>query len=484
LFKNIEASKGDPAADSNQAGPYPWRDRLGRDWRRFSLYILNVYASSSGVIKLDFNRVVRLAIIVASIGFLALMAMILWQQSRVQHLKLAAGASSGESYILGKALKTVVERHYPKIRINLVETGGTVENLQMLEDGRAQLAAAQSDVAPGPNVRAVAVLYDDAFQLLVPVNSPMQKFVDLRGKRIALAQTGGQFQSFLHVAEHFGLAAEDFQFIGASDAAADDAFLNGRADAIFRVRAVGNPSVQQLVQSGEVRFLPIEHAAAMKINHPAFEPAVIPEGAYMGSPSVPERDLPTVAVHRTLLARDTGNAEAIRAVTQVLMERRQEMMQEIPAQMTQVRLLLVQTRRPELQTGMGPPLHPGALSFYDKDKPSFLVAHADYVGLILTVGLMVGSWIWELKRWMQRQQKNAADRYSKRVVELITAAQEISSMPELDNIWQELLTILREAVHDLDTDKLSEESFNSFRIILQIGMEVTRDRRSLLHVPN
>ena len=78
---------------------------------------------------------------------------------------------------------------------------------------------------------------------------------------------------------------------------------------------------------------------------------------------------------------------------------------------------------------------------------------------------MVSSWIWELKRWMQRQQKNAADQYSNRVVELITAAQQVSSIPELDKIWQKLLTILREAVHDLDTDKLSEESFNSFRII-------------------
>ena len=184
------------------------------------------------------------------------------------------------------------------------------------------------------------------------------------------------------------------------------------ADAIFRVRAIGDPSIQQLVQSGKVRFLPIEHAAAMKIRYPAFEAALIPVGAYLGNPPVPAQDFPTVAVHRTLLARDNANAAAIRAITGVLIERRQEIMQEIPASMTEVRLLLVQARRPQPQAGLGPPLHPGALSFYDKDKPSFLLAHADYVGLILTVGLMAGSWIWELKRWMQRQQKNQADQYS------------------------------------------------------------------------
>ncbi|HZD49076.1 MAG TPA: TAXI family TRAP transporter solute-binding subunit [Silvibacterium sp.] len=433
--------------------------------------------------KLDLNRVVRLIVVIVSLVFLSWLGIALWQGSRTQYLTLAAGASDGDSYILGSALKTVVERHYPRIRITLRETGGTVENLQMLEDGRAQLAAAQADVLPGPNARLLAVLYDDTFQLLVPADSPLQKITDLRGKRIALIQTGGQFQSFLRVAEHFGLHQSDFYFVGTTDASADEAFLNGNADAIFRVRAIGNPDIQKLVQSGRARFLPIGQAAAMKISHPAFEPAVIPEGAYLGNPSAPPQDLPTVAVHRTLLARDTANAAAIRAITEVLIDHRQEIMREIPARMTEVRLLLVQTRRPEPQTGMEPPLHPGALSFYEKDKPSFLLAHADVVGLIFTMGLMIGSWIWQLKHWMQKKQKNAADYYSNRVVALISAAQKADSATELENIWNELLNILAEAVRDLDKDKLSEESFHSFRAILQIGMEVTRDRRVVFNVP-
>jgi TRAP transporter TAXI family solute receptor len=430
--------------------------------------------------KLDFNRILQIAIAAVSLSVLGGLAVALVQASRVQRLTLAAGASSGESYILGSALKTVVERHYPKIRITLAETGGTVENLKLLEEGRAQLATAQADVLPGPAARILAVLYDDTFQLLALENSKIQSFADLRGERIALAKSGGQFESFLRVAEHFGMREADFRFVGSSDEAAEEAFSSGRADAIFRVRALGNPTIQRLVQSGKVRFLPIEHAAAMKIKNSAFEPAVIPEGAYLGTPPVPPKDLPTVAVHRTLLARDTSNEASIRAITEVLMERRQEIMQEIPDQMTEVRLLLAQVRRPEPQAGLGPPLHPGAASFYDKDKPSFLLAHADYVGLILTVVLMAGSWIWELKRWMQSQQKNAADLYSNRIVALMNSAQETNSLASLEDIWRDLLAVLTEAVRDLDSDKLSEESFASCRSILQIAMDVTSARRATL----
>jgi hypothetical protein len=63
-------------------------------------------------------------------------------------------------------------------------------------------------------------------------------------------------------------------------------------------------------------------------------------------------------------------------------------------------------------------------------------------------------------------------------------AQQADSLPSLENIWRDLLAILGEAVHDLDADKLSEESFNSFRSILQIALDVTRDRRAFLTAPS
>jgi uncharacterized protein len=426
-------------------------------------------------------RILLIVIAALSVAVLSGLGLLLVRNSRTTHLTLAAGSPSSESYIIGRALKSTLERNYPKIRITLLETGGTAENLAMLEDGRAELATAQADIVPGPSARSVAVMYDDVFQLLTPAASPIHKFADLKGRRIALARSGGQYESFLSVAKHFGLPDRDFQFVGATDADADAAFSAGQADAIFRVRTLGNPAIQKLVRGGAVRFLPIEQAAAMKIEQPAFEPAVIPQGGYLGSPAVPAEDLPTVAVHRMFLASAAADEGAVRAVTEALLEHRHELIKEIPQEMTEVRLLLAQVRRPEPQAGLGPPLHAGALDFYNRDKPSFLAAHADYVGLMITVAVMIGSWIWELKQWMQRRQKNAADRYSNRAVELMGEAKDEFSPEKLDQIWRSLLELLAEAVDALDGDSLSEESFESFRSILQIALDVTKERRAFLN---
>jgi len=435
-------------------------------------------------VKLKLNKIIEIGLILFSLSLIGFVATLVYQRSKVQHLTLAAGSETGEGYIVCAALRTVVERHNPRIRITLLETGGTVESLKLLDEGRAALAIAQADVPTGTSARIMAVLYDDTFQLLTRRDSTAQSFSGLRGNTIALPRSGGQFQSFLRVAGHFGLQESDFQFIGSTDTSADEAFADGRADAIFRVRALGNPSIQHLVQTGKVRLVPIDHAAAMKISYPAFEPATIPAGAYLGNPAVPAEDLPSVSVHRTLLAASSVDDETVRAITAALIDDRQEVAREIPEKTGEVRLLLAQARRPEVQAQLGPALHPGALKFYEKDKPSFVQAHADYIGVLITVLAMVTSWIWELRAWLQKQQKNMADEYSNRVVALMNAAREAKSQAVLEEIRGELLGLLTAAVSDLDSDKLSEESFESFRSILQIGLEAVRDNWRVLQTAN
>src|ERR1700722_7994020 len=202
------------------------------------------------MVKLKISHIAGLTAL--SLALIGVIASEMYESSKIHRLTLAAGSKTGESFILSAALKTVVERHNPHLQIEVVETGGTAENLKMLEDGRAALATAQADVAAGPSARIVSVLYDDTFQVLTRRDSPAQTSTDLRGKTIGLARSGWQYQSFLQVAQHFGLQESDFRFIGASDDAADQAFAAGQADAVFRVRVLGSPAIQQMMRSGKV----------------------------------------------------------------------------------------------------------------------------------------------------------------------------------------------------------------------------------------
>src|SRR5262249_51356979 len=151
---------------------------------------------------------------------------------------------------------------------------------------------------------------------------------------------------------------------------------------------------------GTVKFIGIEHAAAMRLKQPAYTPSSIPEGAYSGTPAIPSTDLPTVAVQRTLVANQKTGDELISFIAGILSERRQELAFAIPSQSAELRPLLAGLKPPgDSGNGLEPPVHRGAAAYYDRDKPSFVQRYADYLTLLLTIALLIGSWVWELKRW-------------------------------------------------------------------------------------
>lgn len=415
------------------------------------------------------TQIALLGLALTSVGLLVALLWHVFNQSRVYTLKYAAGDKEGESYILAKAIEQVVEAQQPNIQIEVIETGGTSESLQLLEAGEAQLVAAQADVPAGVQARKVAILYRDLFQIVVRNNSGINEFSQLRGRRIGLQQTGGQFRSFLAVAEHYGLKPENFVFVGDSDRAADEAFRKNQVDALFRVRAPGHQPIAELVQGYQGQLLPIDQAEAMKIKYPAFEPADIPKGAYRGSPAAPTNNLPTVGVQRLLLARDSVNDNVVRDITRILNEYRQQIADAISEENADVKPLVSYFDQPTTTGGTGIPTHAGADAYYGRNQPSFVQENADFLGLLLTIGLLLGSWLWQVKSWLEQRRKNLADQYVGETIQLIQASQ--SSLRPEDKL-QALNGVFEKAAIALRNEKISQESFRTFNEAYKTVREV------------
>ncbi|BAY39799.1 TRAP transporter solute receptor TAXI family protein [Nostoc sp. NIES-2111] len=399
-------------------------------------------------------------------------------------LTLVAGDEKGESYIISKAIEEVVERK-SNIQIDVVATGGTKENLEKLEKGEADLATAQADVITeeiniirnrNPQLsepqlqvaeRTVVILYKDLFQLVVR-DANIKKFVQLKGKTISLPAKGGQYESFKQVAKHFGLNEKDLKITGLdsngkpnpayNDGLADKDFLGKKADALFRVRALGNRSISALVQKSSGRLVAIEQAEAMKILHPALESAIIPEGAYGGNLPIPETDIATVAVSRLLLASDKVDKDVIQEITQIIFENRREIANAVSPNHPEVKPLVATISQPNTTNSPGvPPIHPGAIAFYEQSQPSFIQEHADYVALLLTVVLLIFSWLRQIKIWIEGRKKNEADEYIESAIKLMN-----KSLGDVVFRQQLLDEAFNAAAKALIQERISQESFRTF----------------------
>ncbi|GAB1543314.1 hypothetical protein NUACC21_59880 [Scytonema sp. NUACC21] len=443
-------------------------------------------------------------VIFISLGFfsISLVALGTWKlvsRLTAPELILVAGDKQGESYIISQAIAKVVESE-SNIKITVKDTGGTAESLEKLKMGAAQLGVAQADVvsetidvlpdsktppskSEGANavLRSVVVLYRDLFQLVVRDPS-IKQFNQLEGKTVALPAKGGQYKSFLKVAQHYGL--RNIKITGNlkkqqdyDDKKAEEDFKSGRADALFRVRAAGNQGISQLVQTYGGVLVPIQQAQAMKIKHPAFEDAEIPQGTYKGDPPVPDQNLPTVAVSRLLVANDTVEPGLIRDITRIILENRQAIANAVSPEHPEVKPLVANINDPRESASTGvPPLHPGALAFYDRNQPSFIQENADSLGLLLTLILLAFSWIRQIKTWMETSKKNESDVYIQSAINLMK-----SSSGDLDNNQKQLDEVFRKAADALIDEKISQESFRTFNEAYKTSRETIEREKQIEH---
>lgn len=415
----------------------------------------------------------------ATIALIAVVAYFQFDRTEVRDIVIAAGPQNADSFVLLTALKQVVERHNPTLKITVHETSGTSDSLQRLERGEAQFAAAQADIPSGNSARAVAVLFDDNLQIFARSSAPIEKFADLKGKKIALPKSGGQYQSFLFIAGHYGMGESDFTFVGQNDDNADLAFSRDEADAVFRVRALHNASISKLVRGGNVKFIPIDQAEALHFINPAIKQAIIPKGNYLGNPPIPAADLVTGSIERTLLASQKVPNDVVYGVTQALMERRPELAAAITDANSAVRPLLASIRQPTERTGVQAALHPGAIEFYSHGRLAVVEKHPDLIVAVLAAVALGGLWLVQIRRMTDRNRRSLADQYNKKAMTLLSQSEHAVTHRTLDPIRTELDSVWTSAIRDLGEEKISDEEFRTFVIIWEAASDTVRRREAL-----
>lgn len=381
-----------------------------------------------------------------------------YKSNRTVELRLGADQLNSEPYDMASAIAHVVGRANPKIKISVVTTGGSSENMTLLANGRLDLALVQADVISRDNVSLLAVLYSDLFQLLVRDDSGISGLKDLEGKKIALPPvTSGQYRAFWFLANHYGLAPERINAIPMITRAADDALVEGKVDAVFRARGPRNASIRVLVGRTQLRFIPIDQGNALHLRRPAFSPAVLPKGSYRGDPAIPPEDLPTVSVDRMLVARDDLQSDVVRAITRVLFENRRDLALRTP--------LAALIRQPEIQEGTMLPLHEGALGYFDREKPSFLEEKAEFLALVLSAIVVLSSLLIAGARRINESKQGRIEDYAAQLLNLEKEAKSATTIPELDVFKATLTDILAHAVEDMRQRKINAEGLQLFSFV-------------------
>jgi len=211
-------------------------------------------------------------------------------------------------------------------------TQGSVQNVNLIQAGNAESGFAQSDVthwaytATGlfegrpklDRLRFIAHLFPEHIHAVVRKDSPIQRFEDLRGKRIAigLQASGARIGSELILAAYGLQANRDFTPEYLNQAQGAERMQDRSLDATMTVVGYPAAAFTEFCARTGCRILPVLPEAAQRVieRAPFYAQGVIPRTAYEGL----EADTPTLTVGALWLVRDSVSDDLVYGITRAL----------------------------------------------------------------------------------------------------------------------------------------------------------------------
>lgn len=285
-----------------------------------------------------------------------------------QFINVLTGGTSGIYYPLGVALSQIYGKAIPEAKSSVQSTKASVENLNLVQAGRGEVAFTLGDSlsaawkgdpevgfkAPLAKLRGLAAIYPNYVQIVASAESGIKSLADLKGKRVSVgAPRSGTELNARAVFKAAGLSYEDFgkvEYLPFGESV--ELIKNRQLDATLQSAGLGVASIRDLATAVKIVVVPVPADVIEKIGDAAYQAATIPAGTYDGQ----EGDVPTAAINNYLVTHEGVSDDIAYKMTQALFDNLDQMVSAHAA-----------ARNIKLENaakGMPLPLHPGAEKFY------------------------------------------------------------------------------------------------------------------------
>jgi len=266
----------------------------------------------------------------------ALTTTLAWAQTPTR-LVMAGSSSGGTAHLFFASLAPLLNKYAPNMEAS-ARTGGAVENVALLERGGVQVAVAGPGDAQAvlgkeglekSRIRTIFAMFHIPFHIVVPADSPIKSFADLKGKRVSVGiRAGGEANLFLRLLELYGMKEGDvkIEFLGKGEGTS--AYKDGSVDAMTFLCPLPCPIVTELATHPRgVRIVPFSDAEVAKIRekYTWYTPYTIEKSWYSNALKADAKDVPTFTEWIYVATRDDFPAETAYQIAKVLGDRHDEM---------------------------------------------------------------------------------------------------------------------------------------------------------------
>lgn len=182
----------------------------------------------------------------------------------IKTITVGTGGTTGTYYAFTTAVGQILNTD--AYTFNVISTGGSQANIEMIADNEAQFAIVQNDVmnyayegtngfaAPITDFSAVACVYSEICQLVATEASGIKSMADLKGKTVAVGDVGsGVYYNAQQILEAAGLNIDtDINKVTASFGDSATQLKDGSIDAAFITAGTPTTAITDLATTTDV----------------------------------------------------------------------------------------------------------------------------------------------------------------------------------------------------------------------------------------
>lgn len=212
------------------------------------------------------------------------------------------------------------------IELNVRETAGALENLELLRDSNSNVQVAFStggisNSTKAPDLRSMGLIFNVPFWIFYPSSQSLESLTQLKGKRIAVGPEGsGARYVAERVLSRANIDSKTATLLPLAGDSAVEALNKGAADAALLVGGSDAPSVENLLNNPKVRLMNFSSADAFMRVFPDLVRLVLPKGVVQLDPLIPPDDITLVGTTAKVLIRDDLHPAIVQLLAQTLKE--------------------------------------------------------------------------------------------------------------------------------------------------------------------
>ena len=315
----------------------------------------------------------KLIILVVFLALFIVISILILTVEIPNQFTMATGDVNGNYHKLGLIYQQKLKEK--GIKIKLVNSQGSIENLQLLKDEKVDVAFMQNNLIDKSqkidDLKGIASLYNEPIFVFYNKKINLKLLSDLKDKKVSLGTKGsGTYFISSKLIQINGLKEANLrpEFLSYSDSAKK--LLSGELDAIFIMTSFENPIIKELISNKNIDLFSFDNYKSYKYHSIKLAHLTIPQGYYDIGKNIPDKEINLLNALATLSCNENLDPKLIESLLITVKELSEKQM-DTSLSLESKEVIFPSDKFLDL------PIH-SASELYFKDGPSFLTKYFSY----------------------------------------------------------------------------------------------------------